>query len=128
MSSEKKKGSKKVKLGGNPVMLKDSNFFKSTGDEEGRAHIVSPQHKKHTGYFMQMHKQRRAASPARQIIPTAPEQAMRPEESLKRLPLIVPKKNSIEIELKDEVVNKIPSEIFGIKLPDGTVRKSSIDS
>ena len=32
------------------------------------------------------------------------------------------------MELKDEVVNKIPSELFTTKLPDGTARKDSIDS
>jgi len=128
MSSDTKKGSKKVKMDGKPITLKESNFLKSTGDEEGTANIISPQHKKHTGYFMQMRQQRRPASPIQQFMQVAPEQTMRPEESLQRMPPLVPRKNWIEMELKDEGVNKIPSEIFDIKLPDGTVRKGSIDS
>lgn len=36
-SSDTSKGSKKVKADGNPVMLKDSNFSQSTGDEVGSA-------------------------------------------------------------------------------------------
>ena len=35
MSSDTAKGSKKVKVDGNPIMLKDSNFSTSTGDEAG---------------------------------------------------------------------------------------------
>jgi len=35
MSSDTAKGSKDVKMDGNPVMLKDSKFSKSTGDEPG---------------------------------------------------------------------------------------------
>jgi hypothetical protein len=34
-SSDTAKGSKKVKMDGNPIMLKDSNFKMSTGDEAG---------------------------------------------------------------------------------------------
>jgi len=128
MRSDTKKGSKKVKMDGNPITLKESNYLKSTGDEEGTANIISPQHKKNTGHFMQMHQQRRPASPIRQFMQVTPEQTMRPEESLQRISPLVPKKNWIEIDLKDEVVNKIPPEIFGIKLPDGTVRKGSINS
>jgi len=37
MSSDTAKGSKKVKVDGEPVMLKDSNFSMSTGDEPGTA-------------------------------------------------------------------------------------------
>jgi len=37
MSSDTAKGSKDVKMDGNPVMLKDSKFSKSTGDEPGSA-------------------------------------------------------------------------------------------
>jgi len=37
MSSDTAKGSKKVKVDGNPIMLKDSNFSTSTGDEAGSA-------------------------------------------------------------------------------------------
>ena len=37
MSSDLAKGSKKVKVDGNPVALKDSNFSTSTGDEAGSA-------------------------------------------------------------------------------------------
>lgn len=37
MSSDTAKGSKDVKMDGNPVMLKDSTFSKSTGDEPGSA-------------------------------------------------------------------------------------------
>lgn len=40
-SSDTAKGSKKVKTDGNPVMLKDSNFEKSTGDEPGTKNGVS---------------------------------------------------------------------------------------
>jgi len=36
-SSDTAKGSKKVKVDGNPIMLKDSNFKTSTGDEAGSA-------------------------------------------------------------------------------------------
>lgn len=36
-SSDTSKGSKKVKIDGNPIMLKDSNFSQSTGDEAGSA-------------------------------------------------------------------------------------------
>jgi len=36
-SSDTAKGSKKVKMDGNPVCLKDSNFKMSTGDEAGSA-------------------------------------------------------------------------------------------
>lgn len=36
-SSDGAKGSKNVKVDGNPVMLKDSNFSMSTGDEAGTA-------------------------------------------------------------------------------------------
>jgi hypothetical protein len=36
-SSDTAKGSKKVKMDGNPIMLKDSNFSTSTGDEAGSA-------------------------------------------------------------------------------------------
>jgi len=36
-SSDTAKGSKKVKVDGNPVCLKDSNFSTSTGDEAGTA-------------------------------------------------------------------------------------------
>ena len=35
MSSDTAKGSKKVKVDGEPIMLKDSNFKMSTGDEAG---------------------------------------------------------------------------------------------
>ncbi len=35
MSSDTAKGSKKVKMDGNPIMLKTSNFSTSTGDEAG---------------------------------------------------------------------------------------------
>ena len=35
MSSNTAKGSKTVKVDGNPIMLKDSNFSTSTGDEAG---------------------------------------------------------------------------------------------
>ncbi|MBE9564447.1 MAG: DUF4150 domain-containing protein [Proteobacteria bacterium] len=35
MSSDTAKGSKSVKIDGNPIMLKDSNFSTSTGDEPG---------------------------------------------------------------------------------------------
>lgn len=35
MSSDTASGSKKVKMDGNPIMLKDSNFSTSTGDEPG---------------------------------------------------------------------------------------------
>jgi hypothetical protein len=128
MSSNTKKGSKKVKMDGNPITLKESNFLKSTGDEEGTANIISPQHKKDTGYFIQMPKPKRPASSIQQFMQVAPEQTMRPEESFQQMRPLVPKKNWIEMELKGEVVNKIPSELFGIKLPDGTVRKGSIDS
>ena len=34
-SSDTAKGSKKVKMDGNPICLKDSNFMMSTGDEAG---------------------------------------------------------------------------------------------
>jgi len=37
MSSDTAKGSKSVKIDGNPVCLKDSNFKTSTGDEAGSA-------------------------------------------------------------------------------------------
>jgi hypothetical protein len=37
MSKDTAKGSKDVKMDGNPVMLKDSNFSTSTGDEAGKA-------------------------------------------------------------------------------------------
>ncbi len=37
MSSDAAKGSKSVKIDGNPVCLKDSNFKTSTGDEAGTA-------------------------------------------------------------------------------------------
>ena len=37
MSSDTAKGSKKVKMDGNPVCTKDSNFSMSTGDEAGSA-------------------------------------------------------------------------------------------
>ncbi len=37
MSSDTAKGSKSVKVDGNPVCLKDSNFKTSTGDEAGTA-------------------------------------------------------------------------------------------
>jgi len=37
MSSDTAKGSKSVKIDGNPVCLKDSNFKTSTGDEAGTA-------------------------------------------------------------------------------------------
>jgi len=37
MSSDTDKGSKKVKVDGNPLMLKTSNFKTSTGDEAGSA-------------------------------------------------------------------------------------------
>jgi len=40
MSSDTAKGSKKVKADGEPVMLKDSNFSTSTGDEAGSAQGV----------------------------------------------------------------------------------------
>ena len=36
-SSDTSKGSKKVKMDGNPIMLKDSEFSTSTGDEAGSA-------------------------------------------------------------------------------------------
>ena len=36
-SSDTSKGSKKVKMDGNPIMLKDSEFSMSTGDEAGSA-------------------------------------------------------------------------------------------
>lgn len=36
-SSDTAKGSKSVKIDGNPIMLKDSNFSTSTGDEAGSA-------------------------------------------------------------------------------------------
>lgn len=36
-SSDTAKGSKSVKCDGNPICLKDSNFFISTGDEAGTA-------------------------------------------------------------------------------------------
>jgi hypothetical protein len=128
MSSDTKEGSKKVKMDGNPTMLKESNFSKSTGDEKGTANIVSPQHKQHTGYFMQMRRQRSPASPARQMMLAAPEQIMRPEEPLQQMQPVAPMKDWIEIELKDEVIKQMPSERFEIKLPDGKVRKGSIDS
>jgi len=128
MSSDTEEGSKKVKMDGNPAMLKESNFSKSTGDEKGTANIVSPQHKQHTGYFMQMRQRRRPASPTQQMMPAAPEQIMRPEEPLQQMPLVAPMKDWIEIELKDEVIKQMPSERFEIKLPDGKVRKGSIDS
>ena len=37
MSSDTAKGSKKVKMDGNPICTKDSNFKMSTGDEAGSA-------------------------------------------------------------------------------------------
>src|SRR5262245_60812227 len=37
MSSDTATGSKKVKVDGNPIMLSDSNFSTSTGDEAGSA-------------------------------------------------------------------------------------------
>ena len=37
MSSDTAKGSKKVKMDGNPICTKDSNFRMSTGDEAGSA-------------------------------------------------------------------------------------------
>lgn len=37
MSSDTAKGSKSVKMDGNPIMLKGSNFSTSTGDEPGTA-------------------------------------------------------------------------------------------
>lgn len=37
MSSDTAKGSKKVKMDGNPIMLSSSNFSTSTGDEAGSA-------------------------------------------------------------------------------------------
>lgn len=40
MSSDTDKGSKKVKADGEPIMLKDSNFKMSTGDEAGSAQGV----------------------------------------------------------------------------------------
>jgi len=128
MGSDTKEGSKKVKMDGNPTMLKESNFSKSTGDEKGMVNRISPQHKQHTGYFMQMRQQRRPASPAQQMMPAAPEQIMRPEEPLQQIPLVAPMKEWIEIELKDEVIKKIPSEKFKVMLPGGKVRKGSIDS
>ena len=128
MSSDTTKGSKKVKLDKNPVMLKHGYFSKTTGDEEGTDNIGSSKHKTDMEYFMQIRKHGRAASPTNQIKPTAPAQIMRPEESFQRMQPLVPKKNWIEMELKSEAVNKIPSELFGIKLPDDTVRKGSIDS
>jgi len=128
MGSDTKEGSKKVKMDRNPTMLKESNFSKSTGDEKGTANIVSPQHKQHTGYFMQMRQQRRPASPAQQMMPAAPEQMMQPEEPLQQMPPVAPMKDWIEIELKDEVIKKIPSEKFKVMLPGGKVRKGSIDS
>lgn len=128
ISSDTKEGSKKVKMDGNPTILKESNFSKSTGDEKGTANIVSPQHKQYKGYFMQMRQQRRPASPTQQMMPASPEQIMRPEEPLQQMPPVAPMKDWIEIELKDEVVKKIPSEKFKVILPDGSVRKGSIDS
>jgi len=128
MSSDTKEGSK-VKMDGNPTMLKESNFSKSTGDEKGTANIVRPQHKQYKGYFMQMRQQRRpAASPTQQMMPAAPEQIMQSEEPFKQMLPVAPTKDWIEIELKDEVVKKIPSEKFKVMLPDGKVRKGSIDS
>jgi hypothetical protein len=128
LSSETKKGSKKVKMDKNPVMLKDSNFSKSMGDESGTVDGISPRHKHHTGYFMQMREQRRPVSPAKQIKPAYPEQMMSPQKPLQQMPPVAPIKNWIEMELKDEVIKQIPSELFEIKLPDGTVGKGSIDS
>ena len=40
MSSDTAKGSKKVTVDGEPIMLKDSNFSMSTGDEAGSAQGV----------------------------------------------------------------------------------------
>ena len=40
MSTDTDKGSKKVKVDGEPIMLKDSNFKMSTGDEAGSAQGV----------------------------------------------------------------------------------------
>lgn len=40
MSSDTDKGSKKVEVDGNPIMLKSSNFKMSTGDEAGSAQGV----------------------------------------------------------------------------------------
>jgi hypothetical protein len=40
MSSDTAKGSKKVKVDGEPIMLRDSNFSTSTGDEAGSAQGV----------------------------------------------------------------------------------------
>ncbi|MEO0558954.1 MAG: PAAR-like domain-containing protein, partial [Bacteroidota bacterium] len=37
MSSDTAKGTKKVKMDGNPICVKDSNFKMSTGDEAGSA-------------------------------------------------------------------------------------------
>lgn len=47
MSSDTAKGSKSVKVDGNPVCLKDSNFKTSTGDEAGTAGggVASSKHK-----------------------------------------------------------------------------------
>ena len=128
MGSDTKESAKKVKLDGKPTMLKENNFSRSTGDEEGTTNMISPQHKRNTGYFMQMHQQSRPASPVQQMMPAAPEQTMRPEEPFQKMPPLAPVKSWIEIQLKDEADKKIPSEIFGIKLPDGTVKKGSIDS
>ncbi len=127
MSSDSKEGSKKVKMGGNPTMLKESNFSKSTGDEKGTANIVSPQHKQYKGYFMQMRQQRRPASPTQQMMPAAPEQMMRSEEPLQQMPPVAPMKDWIEIDLKDEVFKQISSERFEVELPDGEVRKGTLD-
>jgi len=52
MSSDTAKGSKKVKMDGNPIMLKDSNFSKSTGDEAGSAGGVASSVIKNIAEFM----------------------------------------------------------------------------
>jgi len=51
-STDTAKGSKKVKIDGNPIMLKDSNFKMSTGDEAGSAGGVASSVIKNIAEFM----------------------------------------------------------------------------
>lgn len=53
-SSDTSKGSKKVKMDGNPIMLKDSEFSTSTGDEAGSAggNVVTSKQKGPAAFLM----------------------------------------------------------------------------
>lgn len=141
-ASDTAKGSKKVKMDGNPVVLKDSEFTRSTGDEKGTTEEGITQYQPVEGYFKQMLKGRKVGpishqpyNPPAQVQQLQGHQGPTPASPLKFQPAqpgqqngpAVPMQNEIDMRLVDEMKRPVPVEKYRVIHIEGTAKKGALD-